>query len=361
MHMIRFAFSFKSPNPQARAAHRAAATRQTNRITRSLAWFFDMIHPLQKGAPFIRDDGRIMTMFQFAHRVCKNKHMLLVLFRSAPPFQPTPASYRRLVGAAAALAGLLAFITATAAFAIEDCPAEDGESAHVTSVIDGATLALDSGLVVRLAGITAPDPPLALADGRWPLAQTARAALTRLADGALVDLVYVADRRDRYGRAVAVVAIDGGEPSLADAMLAQGLARVTPDGEPEACLVPLFATEREAREKRLGLWADPYYAIRAASDPSLVERSDAYDLVEGRVLSVGQRGRIAYLDFGDDWRTDFTAIVTGAAADALTAKGWALNDLVGRKVRLRGWIEDHDGPSVRASQPGQIEVLGDGD
>ncbi|WP_210187060.1 thermonuclease family protein [Kaistia soli] len=228
-------------------------------------------------------------------------------------------------------------------------------------MIDGATLRLDDGLVVRLAGIAAPEPPLAATPPAWPLAAASREALVRLALGKDVALEFPGADRDRYGRAVAVVTAEGAAGSLAEALLAEGLARVMPGDEASDCLSPLFATEREAREKRLGLWADPYYAIRAARDPALVDRADAYDLVEGRVVSVGVRGRVAYLDFGRDWRTDFTAVVVEPAGEALAALGRAPVSLKGRQVRLRGWIERHDGPSLRVTNPAQLELLDDGD
>ncbi len=248
----------------------------------------------------------------------------------------------------------------TVANADPGCETVPGETGRVASVIDGATLVLDSGLVVRLAGIAAPAPPRGTS-AAWPQAVRAGAALGALALGRMVSLAYPDAGRDRYERAVAFVTVEGSEAPLAEALLAEGLARVMPADEPAACLAPLFATEREAREKQLGLWADPYYAIRAARDPALAERADAYDLVEGRVMSVGIRGPVAYLDFGRDWRTDFTAVIAAPAAKALVAGGMPPASLEGRHVRLRGWIERRDGPSLRVTHPTQLELLDDGD
>ena len=248
--------------------------------------------------------------------------------------------------------------TAESAAACETVP---GETGRVSGVIDGATLVLDGGLVVRLAGIAAPEPPAGTPRAAWPQASLAGEALEALALGKTVALAYPDAGRDRYQRAVAFATVKGSATPLAEALLAEGRARVMPAEEPAICLAPLFATEREAREKQLGLWSDPYYAIRAAQDPALAERADTYDLVEGRVLSVGIRGPIAYLDFGRDWRTDFTAVIAGPAAKALAAEGISPASLEGRRVRLRGWIERRDGPSLRVTHPTQLELLDDGD
>ncbi len=277
---------------------------------------------------------------------------------------PSPVHGVRPFAAAVALVALVggaAMTPALAEDAATGCDTVPGESGRVARILDGATFALEDGLVVRLAALLPPEPPLGTPRADWPLATAADAALGRLALGRVVTLAYPDAGRDRYGRAVAMATVDGDQTSLAEAMLAEGLARVAPAEEPRSCLAPLFATEREAREKQLGLWADPYYAIRAARDPALAERADAYDLVEGRVLSVGVRGPIAYLDFGRNWRTDFTAVIAGPAGRALTAAGTPPASLEGRRVRVRGWIEQHDGPSLRVTHPAELELLDDGD
>ena len=69
----------------------------------------------------------------------------------------------------------------------------DGPKGTVTSIVDGDTLLLDTGLVVRLIGIQA--PKLALGrDGLsdWPKANESKAALIEMAD----DLNRWADELD---------------------------------------------------------------------------------------------------------------------------------------------------------------------
>lgn len=242
-----------------------------------------------------------------------------------------------------------------------ECRLVDGETGLVASVVDGDTLVLDSGLEVRLVGIQAPKLPLGRPDfTAWPLAEEAKAALERMALGQAAQLRYGGARRDRYGRALAHVEIlpeDGETLWLQREMVASGLARVYSFADNRQCVGALMNVERDARKSGLGLWPDPYYAIRPATDPGLATRHDVYDLVEGRVVSVGERGPIAYLDFGRDWSTDFTAVVTAEAIAALAEDGIAVAALRGQRVRLRGWIESHDGPSLRVTHPEQLELL----
>ncbi len=244
---------------------------------------------------------------------------------------------------------------------LQECRLVDGEAGLVASVVDGDTLVLDSGLEVRLVGMQAPKLPLGRPDfTAWPLAEEAKTALERMALGQAAQLRYGGARRDRYGRALAHVEIlpEGGEPLwLQQAMVAGGLARVYSFADNRQCVDALMNVERQARKSGLGLWPDPYYAIRPATDPALATRHDVYDLVEGRVVSVGERGPIAYLDFGRDWSTDFTAVLTAEALAALAEDGIDVKALRGKRVRLRGWIESHDGPSLRITHPEQLELL----
>ena len=248
---------------------------------------------------------------------------------------------------------------------VASCDLVAGEGGVVTAVVDGDTVMLDGGLEVRLVGTQAPKLPLGR-DGfvAWPLAAEAKAALERLALGKAVELRYGGTRRDRYGRALAqlfVVEEDGGETWLQEAMVGAGLARVYSFADNRQCVAALVAAERAARHSALGLWRDPYYLIRAATDPALAARHDSYDLVEGRVLSVGERGPIVYLDFGLEWSTDFTVVLGGEATAALAEAGWQVGDFKGRRIRVRGWVEQRGGPSIRVTHPEQIELLGGGE
>jgi len=279
---------------------------------------------------------------------------------------PGRASWRRFARTVFMLAPVLGAMMTDATGAermagLQECRLVDGETGLVASVIDGDTLVLDSGIEVRLVGIQSPKLPLGRPDFvAWPLAEEAKAALERLAQGQAVQLRYGGARRDRYGRSLAHVEIlpEDGEPIwLQETMVASGLARVYSFADNRQCVGALMKVERRARASRLGLWSDPYYAIRPATDPGLATRHDVYDLVEGRVVSVGERGPIAYLDFGRDWSTDFTAVMTAEALAALAEDGIEAKALTGQRVRLRGWIESRDGPSLRVTHPEQLELL----
>lgn len=252
--------------------------------------------------------------------------------------------------------------SATQAFA--EAPACGGEvlaTAAVARVIDGRTFVLDDGREVRLAGIEV--AALSDADGAQP-AETAgsraKAALESVLGGGPVTLKRLGAASDRYGRvlAQAFVAADKGERWVQAEMVAAGYARVSPRIGDRACAVALLARERAAHDAKLGLWAEPYYAMQKAEDFTAVARERGrFALVEGKVLSVRESGGTTYVNFGRKWSEDFTVTIAKRNVRLFTAAGLEPKKLQGRLVRIRGWIEERGGPWVDARAPEQIEVV----
>lgn len=233
-----------------------------------------------------------------------------------------------------------------------------GPRGTVTSVTDGDTVILDNGLVIRLIGTQAPKLPL----GRegfptWPKAEEAKAALEALTLGKPVQLFYGGQRIDRYGRALGQLYVSGETPVWVQGkMVAEGMARVYSFPDNRACVGELLAMEAAARANRLGIWTDPYYSVRRASQPeAIAAREGQYELVEGRVLLAERNGSFVYLNFGRVWKEDFTVTIDASALRLFD--GIDPVKLEGALVRVRGWVDVRDGPRVEVTHPEQIEVL----
>lgn len=235
------------------------------------------------------------------------------------------------------------------------------ERAQVVEVIDGDTLRLDDGRAVRLVGIQAPKLPLGRAGFEaWPLAEAAKAALSELTLGRQVGLGYGGRRIDRHDRALAQVYLldRAGEAGLwvQGALLEAGMARVYTFADNRSLIAEMMARERRAREARRGIWADRFYALRAPE--RLARHVGSFQLVEGRVLEAAKvKGRI-YLNFGEDWKTDFTVTLAPAVRRLFESEGIDPLGYGGRRVRVRGWIKSFNGPMIEVSHPEQIEAIG---
>jgi endonuclease YncB( thermonuclease family) len=225
-----------------------------------------------------------------------------------------------------------------------------GEQGRVAAVLSGDTLDLDGGLRVRLAGIRAPAP--ARHDRPAPpWAAEATTATRRFVLGETVRLHYADDRRDRWNRALAhVVRPDGAW--LQAHLLMQGLARVYTWPRTATGGCTLLDLERTARAGRAGLWADRFYRIRNPGETW--GDLDSWQIVEGRVAIVRGTG---YLNFGRDWRNDFTFRLESPVRRAFKSAGLEIADLIGRRVRGRGWIYPLNGPMIDLTHTAQLEVL----
>lgn len=230
-----------------------------------------------------------------------------------------------------------------------------GEEAMAVEIVDGDTLVLADGRQVRLVGLQAPKLPL----GRpgfeaWPLADAAKAALAALAQGRPLRLSYGGLRRDRHGRLLAHLHDPDGV-WVQGALLAQGMARVYSFPDNRAAIAEMLALEAEARAARRGIWSHSFYRVRTAED--VAAAGEGYHLVEGTVRQVARPRSLTYLNFGEDWRSDFTVSVDAAARRLFEKAGIDLAGYEDRRIRVRGWVSSFNGPLIEATHPEQIEIL----
>ena len=130
------------------------------------------------------------------------------------------------------------------------CQSKELGRGEVGTVTDGRSFALTDGRAVKLAAIEV------------PAGEAAKVALAELITGKQVVLYGRAAEPDRYGRLIAFTSVSGSETPIQYALLARGQARVSGPGQDKDCGAALLRQERTARAARLGLWADPVYAIR---------------------------------------------------------------------------------------------------
>lgn len=241
-----------------------------------------------------------------------------------------------------------------------------GEIAVVTRVVDGDTVKLGriigkgnlTSNEVRLVGIQAPKLPLGRKNFKtWPLAERAKAALEKLSLGKKVRLSYGGRRMDRHGRLLAHLHLLDGT-WLQGTLLADGLARVYSFPDNRAVIKEMLAQETLARQSQKGIWRHPFYRIRHSTPPANLARlRNSFQLVEGRILEVTKLRKKIYINFGENWRDDFTVSLNARAIRLFKKAAFDPTLLKGKRVRVRGWIKSFNGPMINATHPEQIEVL----
>jgi hypothetical protein len=174
--------------------------------------------------------------------------------------------------------------------------------------------------------------------------------------GAGLAMVLPVAGLDANGAISLPVTADGGEMGGSPAAGAAGVI------SRHAIISRLVAREEKARRAGIGMWApglqkgtttDRRYFFSAnpvrekgALVPFAGDGKGQFAIVQGRLKSVEMQKYRAYLNFGADWRHDFTIALDRTQIGNLARAGVAPTDWVGRTIIVRGMIENRGGPYV---------------
>lgn len=147
---------------------------------------------------------------------------------------------------------------------------------------------------------------------------------------------------DRYGRALVA-------GNAAAAMLRDGVAVYFSQRSADIFYV---AAEAEARAAKRGIWGESGVT---RTPENAAEAMGKFVVVEGMVTGVYQGKSATYLNFGDDWREDFSVMIKGRARRAFEEAFVNLGE--GARVRVRGTLYQENGPMLRLTSPSQMEWL----
>jgi micrococcal nuclease len=245
------------------------------------------------------------------------------------------------------------------------CAIERGEARAVAEVRDGETLRLDDGRMLRLIGALAPRAgDVGAPPGSWPPERETRAALATLVEGRTITLWHDVTHSDRYGQVLAQVTIGTGVDAIwvQGALVSRGLARAFGRPGIDACAEALVRLERAARDGELGLWSNAAYRVRDASaSDELARATGAFHVVSGTVNRISRGQGEVYVSLaprrGRDGAYSFAAVMP--ARGAALIGGTEPRALQGRRVIVRGWIEQRRGSVIVIDSKGQLELIGE--
>lgn len=169
-----------------------------------------------------------------------------------------------------------------------------------------------------------------------------------------VRVAPLAGQADRWGRVAARIATAQGD--LAEALLAQGLARYRPEAAAKPCRAGALAAESVARTAGVGLWATRP-ALAGADRAGLAAAPAGLTVVEGVVESVGEGPGRLYINFGPIRAVDFAVTISRRNLAILEAVGIDAKDLTGWRLRVRGLLDRRAGVTMEISDPDAIETL----
>jgi micrococcal nuclease len=229
---------------------------------------------------------------------------------------------------------------------VAPCATAGSEDVSFGRALTGDRFATADGREVRLIGILVSRA-----------AESARLALAAKLANRRITLAPAASPRDRYGRVQAQVFADG--LWVQGALLRDGMALAAPDIASGSCAALLLAAEETARNARTGGWYDGRFDVLSVEDlmREAGRRAGTFQIFEGRVVTAAVvRGR-AYLNFGDDYRRDVTVTVAPEDMRLFRRQRVDPRNLVGARLRVRGWVELFNGPNIPIATPGALEIL----
>lgn len=251
---------------------------------------------------------------------------------------------------------VLAVAAAAIPWSAEAAPSCTGDveiaKAHIMRVEKNGVLVMNDGRALHLEGIRLPNAAL---DHAPPaIADKAFQELETMARGRELDARAIYPKEDRYDRVRAQIFTEDGV-WLQMELLKKGLARVDVAPDRGECYRDLYAAEADARKAGLGLWADPAYGFR--SPDAVAADKGTFQIVVGRVVSTAAVDGRVYLNFGQDWRRDFTVVLSSDDVKTFKAMGVDPLNYEGKLVRVRGFVQSLSGPAIAVGNPKQIELL----
>lgn len=223
-------------------------------------------------------------------------------------------------------------------------------SGRVDQVIDGTTLILTDKRVIRLTNLNIPP------DDPWIF--SAREKLNEFLPKNTEVILYQtrAQTRGRVNRldqnlAHVIRASDG--VWINGEMLRHGLARVMPSESNPELMKEMYHQESIAIREKFGLWH--VHPVLTADQAQ--QAIGDFAVIEGVIQKSALVKNQTYLNFGDDWKTDFTVSITPDIRKKLLRMGINTQTLAGRSVRVRGEVRSYNGAFLELSTPDSLEIF----
>lgn len=234
-------------------------------------------------------------------------------------------------------------------------------SARIDKVIDQQTVLLKDGKIVRLLGL---DYPQGTEENPPEEPFLAKQELDRLLPEGTEVMLYqkrqIADvkrgRVNRMGQQLAHLVRKDNEQWINGTLVADGLARALTSASNAEMVEQLYALEDRARKDEKVLWAKTSPNGLLTPDTA-AQGNGQLRVVEGTVNRAATSKNNLYLNFGDDWRKDFTVMIPVQLRKTLARSGIDPMSLTGKTIRVRGWIREWNGPFMELETPERLEIV----
>ncbi len=227
---------------------------------------------------------------------------------------------------------------------------------RVTRVIDGDTVTLADGQALRYIGIDTPETKIKK-NGEFvyepqPFSLEAMELNRSLVEGKAVRVEFDVVRKDSYGRLLGYCFVD--DVFVNARLLEEGLAVVYTFPPNVKYADTFYALQVKARQEKQGFWG----SYETIPDTQAANHLNQIRAVRGRVRSTYQSGKAVFLNFGKDYKTDFTVVIFNNVLPTFRQQHIEPGIYYkGKTVEVIGRIKEYNGPEIIANAPYQIEVI----
>lgn len=225
----------------------------------------------------------------------------------------------------------------------------------VSDIIDPLTIKLKNGDIIHLTGLDYPDLDY-YSPGNFSLLATK--ILKDMLIGKKVKLYQstnLSALENRMGHRIAQLERTDDGLWVQGTLLSLGLARVRTTISNSELSDQMLSFEKQARDEKIGLWSTMFYGIHEVNDADRYIGS--YQIIEGKVQNVSLKENRVFINFGANWRSDFTASITPTSRRAFIKAGFDFQNMGGQRIRMRGWVSSYNGPYIEITHPAQIEIV----
>lgn len=226
----------------------------------------------------------------------------------------------------------------------------------VSEVIDGDTVRLSNGLSLRYIGIDTPEVRIkkgaSFVYEPQPFALAAKQYNQKLVEGKLIRVEFDVEKKDKYGRLLGYCFL--GDTFINAELVKEGLAVLYTYPPNVKYVEQLVSFQKQARREGRGLWGSYKVIDHSQADQYIGQ----IRTVRGRVLSSYRSAKCLFLNFGTDYRTDFTVVIFNNSLGAFNQRG--INPEIfyqNRLVEVSGRIREYNGPEIIVNTPYELQVI----
>ena len=240
---------------------------------------------------------------------------------------------------------------------ILSCSQFDYSQIKVVEVIDGDTVRLSNGRLLRYIGLDTPEVRIKDKGGNFqyrpqPFSLEAKEFNRKLVEGKLIRIEFDVEKTDRYGRLLGYCFFD--KTFVNARLIEQGYAVISTI-PPNVKYVELFIdAQKKARKANKGLWGS-FPIINHSQTSKYINQIRS---VEGVVVGTYKSAKCVFLNFGQNYKNDFTVVIFNNVLDTFSREGIdPLSFYNGKRIRVNGKIREYNGPEIIVNSPYEIEVL----